>query len=113
MTGSIVEAIQEPFQAANRIRITVEDAPGPPLADLVCNAFFSGSAPRLRGIRLDSIAFPSPALLLSTNDLVELCLSNVPHGGQPMAPSRLVQLDVAQFNVLSVSILLLLAHSHL
>jgi hypothetical protein len=81
MTGSIVEAIQEPFQAVNRIRITVEDAPGPP--ELVCNAFFSGSAPRLRGIRLPGITLihqrPCRALPIqrtawrSTNGPVPTC----------------------------------------
>jgi hypothetical protein len=77
---SIAEAIQEPFQALEIIRITVENATGPPL--LVREAFLGGSAPRLREIRLDGIAFPFPAIrqvLLSTNNLVDLHLPNIPN----------------------------------
>jgi hypothetical protein len=90
ITGSIAEAIQEPFQALNRIRITVEDATGTP--ELVHNAFLGGSAPRLNEIKLDSIAFPFPSLrqvLLSANNLVELYLSNIPHTGY-FSPDDLV-----------------------
>lgn len=90
ITGSIVEAIQEPFRALSRIRMTVEDATGPP--ELVRNAFLGGFAPRLREIKLDSIAFPFPILrqvILSTNNLVELCLSNIPHSGY-FSPDDLV-----------------------
>jgi hypothetical protein len=80
ITGSIVEAIQEPFQALERIRITVEDAAGSPL--VVRNAFLGGSAPHLREIKLDGIDFPFPEIrqvLLSTNNLVELHLANLPN----------------------------------
>ena len=76
----IVGAIQEPFHALERIRITVEDAAGSPLQ--VRTAFLGGSAPHLREIKLDGIDFPFPEIrqvLLSTNNLVELHLSNLPN----------------------------------
>jgi hypothetical protein len=80
ITGSVVKAIQEPFQALKSIRITVKDATGPSL--LIRNPFLGGSAPLLREIKLDGIAFPLPEIrqvLLSTNNLVELHLSGIPH----------------------------------
>ncbi|KAF8472233.1 hypothetical protein DFH94DRAFT_192685 [Russula ochroleuca] len=79
MTGSIVESIQKPCQALESIRITVKDATGPSI--LARNAFLGGSAPHLRKVKLDGIAFPFPEIrqvLLSTNNLVELHLSNIP-----------------------------------
>jgi len=78
--GSIVEVIHEPNQALKTIRITVENATGPPI--LIHNSFLGGSAPHLREIKLDGIAFPFPAvqqLLSSTNSLVELHLSDIPN----------------------------------
>ena len=78
--GSIAEAIQEPFHALERVRITVEDAAGSP--PLVRNAFLGGSAPHLREIKLDGIVFPFPEIrqvLLSTNNLVDLHLANLPN----------------------------------
>ena len=78
--GSIVEATQEPFQSLERIRITVNNAVGPPM--LVRDAFLGGSAPHLREIKLDGIAFPFPeirqVLSSSTNNLVELHLAKIP-----------------------------------
>ena len=79
--GSIVEAIQEPFQSLERIRITVKNATGPPI--LVREAFLGGSAPHLRVIKLDGIAFPFPEIRRvfssSANILVELYLANIPN----------------------------------
>ena len=80
MIGSIVEAIQKPCQALESIRITIIDATGP--SKLVRNGFLGGSAPHLREIKLDGIAFPFPEIrqvLLSTNNLVELRLSKIPN----------------------------------
>ena len=81
MIGSIVEAIQKPCQVLEGIRITVYyDAEGPSI--LVRNGFLGGSAPHLREIMLDGIAFPFSAIrevLLSTNNLVELHLSKIPN----------------------------------
>ena len=79
MVASIVEVTQKPCQALESIRITVESPTGPPI--LVRNAFLGGSAPHLRKIRLDGISLPFREIrqvLLSTNNLVELHLSNIP-----------------------------------
>ena len=78
--GSIVDAMQEPLHGLESIRVTIENATGPP--KLVREAFLGGSAPHLREIKLDGIAFPFPAIrqvLLSTNKLVELHLTNIPN----------------------------------
>jgi hypothetical protein len=80
MTRRIVKAIQKPCQVLEGIRITVNDTQGPSI--LVRNGFLGGSAPRLREIELDGIAFPFSAIrqvLLSTNNLVELHLSKIPN----------------------------------
>ena len=77
--GSLVEVIQESFQTLERIRITSKGATGPPL---VRNPFLGGSAPHLREIKLDGIALPFSAMrqvLLSTNNLVDLYLTNIPN----------------------------------
>ena len=78
--GPIVEVIHEPLQALRSIRVTVDNASGPPI--LIRNSLLGGSAPHLREIELDGIAFPFPAVqqvLSSTNNLVELNLSNIPN----------------------------------
>ena len=80
MTGPIVKAIQKPCQVLEDIHITINDTQGPSI--LVRNAFLGGSAPHLREIELDGIAFPFSAIrqvLLSTNNLVELHLSKIPN----------------------------------
>jgi hypothetical protein len=81
LAGSIVEVIHEsPLQALKSLRVTVENATEPPL--LIRNTLLGGSAPHLREIKLDGIAFPFPAVrqvLSSTNNLVELHLSNIPN----------------------------------
>ena len=76
---SIVEVTQKQCQALESIRITVESPTGPSIQ--VHSAFLSGSAPHLREIKLDGISFPFPSIrqvLLSTNNLVELHLANIP-----------------------------------
>jgi hypothetical protein len=79
--GPIVEAMQEPFQSLEYIRITATNAAEPPV--LVREAFLGGSAPRLREIKLDGIAFPFSAIRQvfssSANTLVELHLANIPN----------------------------------
>ena len=80
MTGLMVETIQKQCKILERIRITVQDTTGSPL--LVHGAFLGGSAPHLRQIKLDGIAFPFPEIrkvLLSTSNLVELHLSDIPN----------------------------------
>jgi hypothetical protein len=81
LAGPIIDVIHEPpFQALKCIRVTVENAMGPPL--LIRNPLLGGYAPQLREIKLDGIAFPFPAVqqvLSSTNNLVELHLFNIPN----------------------------------
>ena len=80
MTRLMVETIQKPCKILERIRIRVQDTTGSPL--LAHSAFLGGSAPRLKEIKLDGIAFPFPAIrqvLLSTSNLVELHLSDIPN----------------------------------
>ena len=80
MLASIVKVTQKPCQALESIRITVEAPTGPSL--LVGNAFLGGSAPHLRQIKLDGIAFPFLSIrqvLLSTKNLVELHLGHIPN----------------------------------
>ena len=90
MLAPIVEVTQKPCHALESIRITVETHSGPSI--LVRNAFLGGSAPHLREIKLDGIAFPFPEIrqvLLSTKNLVELHLSNIPNEAY-FSPSDLV-----------------------
>lgn len=81
MTGSMVELIQKPWPALEKIRLTVKDAMGPSNTP-VHHAFLGGSAPHLREIELDGVALPFPAIqrvLFSANNLAELHLSNTPN----------------------------------
>ena len=90
MLATIVKVAQKPCQALESVRITVEDPTGPSI--LAHNTFLGGSAPHLREIKLDGIAFPFPAVqqvLLSTNNLVELQLFNIPHDAY-FSPNDLV-----------------------
>lgn len=89
---STIEMIQEPFQALERIRLTAKNAvTRQPL--LASEELLGGSAPRLREIKLDGIAFPFPTIrqLLSSaaDNLVQLCLSNIPNTGY-FTPDALV-----------------------
>ena len=80
MASLMVETIQKPCKILERIWITVRDTTGSPL--LVHGAFLGGSAPHLRQIKLDGIAFPFPEIrrvLLSTSNLVELHLPTTPN----------------------------------
>ena len=82
MLPSIVEVTQKPCRTLESIRIIVQvpSLLGPSI--LVGNTFLGGSAPHLREIKLDGIAFPFPSIqqvLLSTNNLVELHLAKIPN----------------------------------
>ena len=80
MLASIAQATQKMCQTLESIRITVEAPTGPSI--LFDNAFLGGSAPHLREIKLDGIAFPFPAIrrvLLSTKTLAELHLGHIPN----------------------------------
>lgn len=74
------ESMQKPFQALKCIGITVNDASRPSL--LVRGAFLGGSVQHLRELKLDGVAIPFPEIrqvLLSTNNLIDLHLSNIPN----------------------------------
>jgi len=71
-------AMQKPFPEL----IFLEVWANPNVVPVLPDSFLSGSAPRLRTLRLRSIPFPSiPKLLLSSNGLVELSLWNIPDSG--------------------------------
>jgi hypothetical protein len=77
MIKSIIDAIQVPFLALECIQITSVNPGEPP----VVGTFLGGSAPLLKEIDLQAVAIPFPALrrlLLSTNNLVDLYLVNIP-----------------------------------
>ena len=82
MTGSVVELIQKPCPALEKLRLTDKDAMGPSNHLPVHDAFLGGSAPHLREIELDGVALPFPAIrrvLFSSKNLAELHLSNIPN----------------------------------
>ena len=90
MLAPFVEVIQKPYRALESIRITVEAHTEPSI--LFPKSFLGCSAPRLREIKLDGIALPFPVIrqvLLSTNNLVDLYLSNIPNDAY-FSPSDLV-----------------------
>ena len=90
MLAPIIEATQKPCQKLESIRITVQVFIGPSIQ--VGKAFLGGSAPHLREIKLDGIAFPFPSIqqvLLSTNNLVELYLAKIPNDAY-FSPNDLV-----------------------
>ena len=77
--GKISGAMQKPFLVLATLRIMSKDGDAPVLPA----EFLGGSAPRLQNILLDGVSFPAlvPSLLLSTSDLVDLKLLNIPPSG--------------------------------
>jgi hypothetical protein len=76
----LVAVMQDPLPAMDSLSLQIDESrePGPALP----NTFLGGSAPRLRSLRLTRIPFPTlPRLLLSSNDLVDLHLEQIPHSG--------------------------------
>jgi hypothetical protein len=70
--------MKNPFSALTILRLHSTQTNAPALHD----SFLGGSAPRLQTLSLDGIPFPAlPNLLLSTHDLVELRLWNIPLSG--------------------------------
>ena len=79
-------AMNNPFPELEYLHLAPEDENPPTLPD----SFLGGSAPRLREVLLWGIPFPAlPKLLLSTNDLVTLCLTDIPRSGY-ISPEELV-----------------------
>jgi len=81
----VLGAMQVPFLELTRLHFESKDETVPVVPD----SFLSGSAPPLRSLTLDGILFPGLSkLLLSTTDLVDLSLSNIPHSGY-IAPQEM------------------------
>jgi hypothetical protein len=105
LIGSIVPAIQEPFPALECIRITVKSTASP--LGLFNGPFLGGSAPCLKEIKLDGVAFPFPiirrVLSSTTNNLVQLCLSDIPNVGyfspDALASSLSTLVQLKQLNI--------------
>jgi hypothetical protein len=104
--GSIVDVIQVPYPALECIKIKSEGdfprATEPP----VFGTFLGGFAPHLKEIDLEGVVVPFPTLrrlLLSTDNLVTLCLMAVPDTGC-FSPDALVTVlsSLAQLKVLGI-----------
>jgi hypothetical protein len=82
----ILAAMQVPFPRLTHLDFWFTGSP----ASVVPDSFLGGSAPRLRKLALKFASFPGlPKLLLSTTDLVELSLRNIPHSGY-ISPEAMV-----------------------
>ena len=83
--AKMVTIMQEPFPVLTHLDIS-----GGKCASVLPAEFLGRSAPCLQDIRLYGIAFPAlPTLLLSSNDLVELHLRNIPPTGY-ISPEAMV-----------------------
>jgi len=73
----LAAAMQKPFPELTRLEISLGDGARP-----IPNLFLGGSAPRLRELYLTCTPLPGMhKLLLSSSDLVQLLLSDIPHSG--------------------------------
>ena len=76
--GKVVAVMQKPFPALTHLHLRSTDEAAQALPD----TFMSGSAPRLRVLRLEGISFPTlPSLILSPTELTTLNLYAIPSGG--------------------------------
>ncbi|KAH9171380.1 hypothetical protein EDB89DRAFT_1972326 [Lactarius sanguifluus] len=92
VTGSQLEkmatVMQWPFPVLTRLEISLDDDDGN--TPVLPSGFLGGAAPRLRTIYLHGTPFPAlQTLLLSTNDLVELDLHEIPPTGY-ISPEAMV-----------------------
>jgi hypothetical protein len=86
---SFVAAMQGRFPALEQVFLQSMPMPIHETVPALPNTFLGGSAPRLRSLTLERIPFPTlPKLLSSSNDLVHLCLSRIPHSGY-MSPEAI------------------------
>jgi hypothetical protein len=82
----VLGVMQVPFPKLTYLDFWFTDEP----ASVVPDSFLGGSAPRLRKLALNNASFLGlPKLLLSTADLVELSLRNIPHSGY-ISPEEMV-----------------------
>jgi hypothetical protein len=84
--NSLFTAMERPFPVLKSISLSSDDETVPVLTD----SFLGGSAPRLQSLELSGIPYPAlPRLLLSTTDLVKLCLLDIPEPGY-ISPEEMV-----------------------
>ena len=96
----MASAMQEPLPVLTHLSLSSKDGNVPVLP----KTFFGNSAPRLRVAHLEGIPFPTlPALLLSTTDLVDLQLVNIPKSGY-ISPCAMVTSLVALTRLETLSI---------
>ena len=98
---NFMEMMQESFPRLTRLHlVAVIESPM-----LHPDPFLGGSTPRLRSLTLERIPFPElPKLLLSTKDLVELRLCDIPYSGY-ISPSAMVTClsSLARLEILDIS----------
>src|SRR6267142_696739 len=79
----LATAMQEQYPALTMIELCSDEEVAPVLPD----TFLGGSAPRLRSVSLEGIAFPTlPRLLLSAVGLVSLLLDKIPQNTGYISP---------------------------
>jgi hypothetical protein len=84
--GKMAKVMKKPFPVLTRLFISSNEGNAPVLPA----KFLEGSAPRLQSMSLFGIPFPAlPMLLLSTSDLVNLHLDNIPPTGY-ISPEKIV-----------------------
>ena len=82
----VLTAMQEPFPTLTNLLLRSRNE----IAQVIPDSFLGGSAPRLRELTLDNIAFPELRKLLpSATHLVELDLWRIPHSGY-ISPEAMV-----------------------
>ena len=86
LLAMMASVMQEPFLALTTLWLTSKDRNAPILPDV----FLSGSVPHLLQFYLAGISFPAlPTFLLSSSDLVDLQLKDIPQGGY-ISPEAMV-----------------------
>ena len=86
LLGKMAKSMQKPFPILTHLWLSSKDGNVPVLP----KTFLGGSAPLLRVALLEGIPYPAlPTLLLSTTDLVELQLLNIPESGY-ISPDAMV-----------------------
>ena len=85
LLGMVASAMQEPFPVLTNLWLSSKD----PTAPVIPDVFLRGPAPHLLQIFLEGISFSAlPTLLLSTSNLVDLQLKDIPRSGY-ISPQRM------------------------
>jgi len=97
---TITPMMQESFPTLTLLALRSPVEPAAVLPD----SFLGGCAPRLREVVLHGVPFPGlPKLLLSTNNLVELCLGNIPLSGY-ISPEAMVACLSSSINLRTLAL---------